>query len=324
MTPVAPLVAMTATTWDAALAETLSRSRDPRSPFGVPGVVHSVHRRVVNLRFGDHLIALADDRLDDAPWTVRVPRAQWAQLRPGVGDAAHATPSEIRIDSREAGWAIHLEEAGCWLPAAADLAGLGRTALVDAHATLSLFRAQTPQTAFGRASAALLGEGLSRLRHASVALLRGGPGAPVEEAAERLTGLGEGLTPSGDDILTGLAFLAAHESSGLTALMRPLRHAVEIAGSRTTMLSVVTLRAAVAGRGRASMHDLALALGSQDLASLNDAAGRILAIGHSSGADILTGMRLALELAAGARRPRVPEHDLALALEPLDPKENTR
>lgn len=318
MTPVAPLVAMTATTWDAALAETLSRGADPRSPLGVPGVVHSVHRRVVNVLFGDLLVALADERLDDAPWTVRLPSADWPRLIVSAGDGASMTRSEVRIDSREGGTVIRLDGAGCWRPLSADLASTGRSMLVDAHAALAPFRSQTPQTAFGRASAALLGESVSRLRDVSAAMLGGTSDArAVEDAILRLMGLGEGLTPSGDDILCGLAFLAAQTSSGLEALLPPLRRSLDTGAGRTTLLSAVTIGAATAGRGRQSMHDLALALQAGDIDALKDAAARILAIGHSSGADILTGMRLALELAAGAAaRP---------SLSQLNPKkENNR
>jgi hypothetical protein len=111
MTPVATLAAVMATTWDAALAETLSgAARRPSATaasatFDAPssacaaGVVHSVHRRAANLHIGDLLVAVVSDELDDAAWTVRLSPADWASLAPVEGDPVFLAHGEIRIGS---------------------------------------------------------------------------------------------------------------------------------------------------------------------------------------------------------------------------------
>lgn len=323
MTPVATLVAITATTWDAALEETLSiAARRPSAtaaggtldaPSGTPcaGTVHSVHRRAANLLVGDLLIAVVSDELDDAPWTVRVAPADWTRLHLTEGDPVAIADGEIRIDSAPG---IRLSPERRWTPAAFEAASIDAGLLVEAHGALSLFHDPAPQTPFGRASTALLSTGVERLRTAMAdALTDAAPASGIFSAVGRLIGLGEGLTPSGDDVLTGFAFLAAQPGMLLNRVIPPLAAAVDAHAERTTLLSAVTIRSALAGRGRQSMHDVTRALPTPDSEAFRDAAGRILAIGHSSGADLLTGMRLALELEAQARTTQSAVNRKAIA-----------
>lgn len=309
MTPVAPLVAFRATSWDAALAETLSRCADLRAVSGVASEVHSVHARVINVVINGQLIAIADEQIDDAPWTVRVAGHDWSGLRARPGDSAHVVGTSIRIDSAEGGWRIDLDDADRWLPPPAQLSDIRPAILHQSHACLSGVRPLAPETHFGRASAALLGAGINALRVAAAAFLDGDEDGHrrVAFAVGRLVGLGEGLTPSGDDLLTGLGFLAAQSGSGIASLILPLSDGVEAVAAHTTLLSLTTMRAAVQGRGRQSMHDLTRALQNDDIEAFRDAARRILAIGHTSGADILAGIRLALELALSRYAPIPPE-----------------
>ncbi|GAT72688.1 hypothetical protein MHM582_1164 [Microbacterium sp. HM58-2] len=319
MTPVATLIATTATTWDAALEETLSGTAGHPSATSADGssgalhgAVHSVHARAANLRFGDLLVGVVSDELDDAPWTVRLPVAEWSQLALAEGVPAALRPGEIRIGAAADAVSILLPPERRWTPTGADPAALDVAQLVAAHGTLSLFHGAAPQTPFGRASAALLAHGVEGLRAAVTgALAASGSDAALAAAVSRLVGLGEGLTPSGDDVLTGLAFLAAQPGMVLNRIIPGLARAVDLNAERTTLLSATTIRAALAARGRQSMHDLVHALAAPDSAALHDAAGRILAIGHSSGADLLTGIRLALELEAAARiSAATHSHDL--------------
>lgn len=307
MTPVATLGALTATTWDAALEETLSgTARHPSAtaadrafPAPATGSVHSVHRRAANLLVGDALIAVVSDEMDDAPWTVRVAQADWTMLAPSEGDPVALAPGVIRIGSAPG---IRLSPDRRWSPVVFDLASVDAGRLVEAHGALSLFHHSAPQTPFGRASSALLSTGVERLRLAVTDVIANtAPASAVLSAVGRLIGLGEGLTPSGDDVLTGFAFLAAQPGMVLNRVIPILESAVDAQAGRTTLLSAVTIRSALAARGRQSMHDLLRALPAPDSRAFRDAAGRILAIGHSSGADLLTGMRLALELEARAR-----------------------
>jgi uncharacterized protein DUF2877 len=107
-------------------------------------------------------------------------------------------------------------------------------------------------------------------------------------AAQKLTGLGIGLTPAGDDFILG-AILAAR-------IIHPIEIASVLAegiantcAPLTTSLSAAWLRSA--GRGDAGIlwHQFFEALTSSSPVEIQTAMDRILAIGETSGADALAG-----------------------------------
>ncbi|MDQ4215429.1 DUF2877 domain-containing protein [Microbacterium sp. ASV81] len=320
MTPVATPISVRAITWDAALEETLSRAVDaafptPRSVLSrtpssdaalasTPVSVHSVHRRTLNLRIDDELIALVSPELDDAPATVRVPVPDWTAFDVRPGDPALIGEDGLRIETTHGPIAILLSAAEPWTPSVSCLCGLSADRLLGAEERIAAVPAPAEQTAFGRIAAGMLAARIDGLGEA----LRDRDPDGITAAATLLLGLGEGLTPSGDDVLTGLSFLAAQPGMRLRTALEPLSAAIEDGSERTTLLSTVTARHALRARARQSLHDLVHAIGDDDVAAIDEAAARIAEIGHTSGTDILTGVRLALrtEAALRAASPDVP------------------
>ena len=112
----------------------------------------------------------------------------------------------------------------------------------------------------------------------------------VTSGVAALVGRGQGLTPSGDDALAG-ALLVAH-ALGRSA---PLAHAVRARLHATTAVSAALLDAAVDGfaaRDVVALVDAALA---GDDAGVGALLPRVLALGHTSGRDLVTGVRAALD-----------------------------
>ena len=103
----------------------------------------------------------------------------------------------------------------------------------------------------------------------------------VQDSAEWLAGRGNGLTPTGDDILIGILF-AMHVWQPRSTLTSSI---ADIARKRTTTLSANFLRAAAAGEAVEAWHGL---VSAETTAQLN-AVERILAIGATSGADAWSG-----------------------------------
>lgn len=295
MTQVTSAVAMSAVSWDGALVTALARPAAPASPGSLP-VVHSVHRRVANLRAGDVLIALAGEEVDDAPSTVRVPVADWTALGLAPGQPVDFGDHRIRIHA-EPTLTVLVRTATAWTPPTHQLGSVPLHAFSAAARRIAAEPAPAVETPFGRASAALLAARTSILGDA---LRTQDPGA-IATAAAGLLGLGEGLTPSGDDVLTGVAFLATQPGMLLYGARDALAAALETGTARTTLLSVVTIRHALAARGRQSLHDLAAALERDDDGAFSAAVARIAAIGHTSGSDLLAGIRLALEVELSLR-----------------------
>lgn len=110
------------------------------------------------------------------------------------------------------------------------------------------------------------------------------------DAAWQLIGLGEGLTPAGDDCVLGT--LAAIHRLAPEWLRENRLHRdrlLSAAGSRTTDVARDFLLEAIAGRFSEPVLDL-LTARTEDLA--NRAARELLAMGATSGADTLAGIRL--------------------------------
>ncbi len=118
--------------------------------------------------------------------------------------------------------------------------------------------------------------------------------------AERLLGLGHGLTPSGDDFVGGIMFTLAHvrhvstAQEWLVGLPEVARLLNQAATASTNVISAALLEDLLAGSSYRVLHALLAALNSQDDASIQSATTDLLALGASSGADLLTGVLLAL------------------------------
>ncbi len=117
-----------------------------------------------------------------------------------------------------------------------------------------------------------------------------------EPAAVRVLGLGNGLTPSGDDFLGGIFFALAHTphpawSAAMPKLQANLKAACKDA---TNPISAALLADNMAGASFGELHDMLDALESNDTLFIEAAAHALMRLGSSSGADLLAGLLLAL------------------------------
>lgn len=130
-----------------------------------------------------------------------------------------------------------------------------------------------------------LGEALGRAAGAlaSAAAARDIEGARVAVAG--LVGLGEGLTPSGDDFLCGM--LAA--ASGAAPLFDALADAVVDCLGRTNEVSASLLALAAAGYYPERLVDLGEALRDGDATRALGRLRAVCGLGHSSGSDLAAG-----------------------------------
>src|SRR5688572_27761852 len=115
-------------------------------------------------------------------------------------------------------------------------------------------------------------------------------------AAEKMIGLGPGVTPAGDDFLigflAGLWSTAGKDQRQLSFIHSFGDRLMEIA-KQTNLISRTYLYHATQGQFSSSLSNLAqaIALGSEHVSSLSEAAMRV---GHSSGMDSVTGLLIGL------------------------------
>lgn len=250
------------------------------------GRVLSRHAHACNLiDAADQVVALVDPTVGPGPFSI---------VLGGAGEllAACAPGAPVALDRI----ALRLRAADCRLPLAAQMSevALAGAAIWDAQlpacqaichlpaGSVALLRAYTAWPAAGstplaRTTAQALGAGAQAL---GAAIRRR---AGYAEAARALAGLGQGLTPAGDDYLLGAmaALWLAGERGAAAELSQ--------AGAHTTALSGALLAAAGQGDFMAPWHALARALDAADERATGAALGRIAATGASSGRDALAG-----------------------------------
>ena len=123
---------------------------------------------------------------------------------------------------------------------------------------------------------------------------RSGDPEAVSLAAMRLSGLGPGLTPSGDDLLAG--FLIGVASAG-SHTEPALTDAVALATrGRTTDIAAARVRHAASGLIEERIEDILAALLTGDGTDLESAVERAATWGHTSGVDTLVGLFVGLRL----------------------------
>ena len=124
----------------------------------------------------------------------------------------------------------------------------------------------------------------------------------LEEAARLLVGTGPGLTPSGDDALAGVLFaLRAGGGRNAEALTLGLAELGE-----TGEISRAFLRWAARGQALAPAHELVTSSVAGDAAAAARAARTMAAIGETSGADFLLGLRWGIPAVVSGSSPRPP------------------
>lgn len=227
---------------------------------GSPAVGTVLHagREAVYVRVGERVVGVV------ARGAVHVPSAIATTLTAlpevAVGDPVPVGDGMIRLPGLSVGVdRIVATDA----PALPDPAAAGDR-LAAAGPDLEVVRRQLPQAALD-------------------ALAAGDPAA-----VPALVGRGDGLTPVGDDVLSGWLVAtraAGRDPSAVAAAVRTQAH-------RTTSLSATLLADAAEGASIPPFRRLLLALGTgQDVAA---AVSGLRAVGHTSGAGMLLGALLAL------------------------------
>lgn len=131
--------------------------------------------------------------------------------------------------------------------------------------------------------------------------LAGGDAAELRAAVTGLVGLGDGSTPGGDDVLCGA--LTGLHATGRTVLAHQVAVAAlqDLAG-RTTLISANLLRLAAQGYACSEANAV---LRASHVGSLRQALDRLVALGHTSGADLATGLAIGLTVPTQPQ-PRAP------------------
>ncbi len=282
------------------------------------GSVQSVFPRAANLLFGSRLLTLHARETPCAPnglvLPLRAGPGPLADLAVGMaviierGTISIPTPSLRLTTQGSQPWDPHphLEPGAC--PPERLARNLARlTALLAQTAPreglAALAQLPTDATGHGAFPEASASDDESFLLHtarpAAALLLDGAVHQHIQavrQGASALTGLGPGLTPSGDDLLIG--FMAAtsvlNEPLGLSGdfYQRVHLELLTIARGRTNKLSITWMEYAQQGQVAEHLGQLFRALVTDDARLLEETARAVLKSGATSGGDLLAGIIL--------------------------------
>jgi hypothetical protein len=278
---------------------------------GGTGLVEGVHRTAANIRWGDQLLTVAHASVGGLPngVTVEPPVAlDQIGLAPGMG--VQGDGIALRVSG--ASVVIFLSGAASWSPALPSMHATPTSRAERAQRALRLAATQAPRVglgpllvgiADGGAGVGALGRTAARSLADVLRALEDGASDRAVTAALPLIGLGPGATPSGDDLLVGLA-------AGLAATEHPLARAfgagVAIAApGLTNSVAECYLRHAGQLEFSERVHDAAAAILTGPDAGLERAVTIALAWGASSGADLLVGLLVGIHAASPELSPEL-------------------
>lgn len=253
------------------------------------GEVHSVFQRVINFRDDrGWMYSFLAASLDHGPDSVILDIEELDSLGISAGDRISGSIEGLRVGK-------YLIEVWQAKPYTLSLPDYGTDA-VTLRSRMAYAKARIGSIESDRSTPflAMMDSMLEERRlHLKEALRTGN----LEESARmgrKLLGLGQGLTPSGDDILLGFFCVVLMGNSPLEGLKDFPEALLEDADSLTNDLSLWGLKRAARGQVREKVSDFVtdLAQGKE----ITDSLESILDIGHSSGKDITTGILTGFEL----------------------------
>lgn len=252
---------------------------------GLVGRIHSLFARCVNVEWSDgRLLAL------HAPGPLAAPFAASLARWPHLDGLAPGAPVFRRAGQlRLGGLVIETAAAATVSLAIASAPGSAEPLAAWLHGVEPDGSGAALRSRRGQTARAQLRAGIRR--RDAVALLIGG---------RALVGLGEGLTPAGDDCLVGALAVLRRFAPGWLAGEPGLREDLaRAAATGTTQVAREFILHALDGEFSEAVAAVVTAASPDEA---RGAAVRLLAIGATSGADTLDGMRVALDgLAPGHR-----------------------
>jgi hypothetical protein len=272
----------------------------PRGEF--PVRVHSVFHAALNLALPDgDLLTLLSAEADDLPRSVRLTSVEdFSSLGLAAGDGGVFAADEIVVERSTGRGRLRVDCAAARRLVAPPLpplrrddrlwrAGVSQLEALQERAATDLRIA--PLLTEARPSGAM-GERLTRAALDLGRSVQAGRLDAMRGATARLVGLGQGLTPAGDDFICGF-FAAGHcrraADPTRSHLLTSFAEAVRERLGQTTDISASFLRDALAERVSRPLAALAEACAGSLGSDLGGALLHLATVGHSSGLDAATG-----------------------------------
>lgn len=264
------------------------------------GFVHSTFNRTFNIHCLENgeLFTIACSKIDNAPNTLVIDLDRFTSVGIGVKDRVYTINNVLYVENKlfltienAVKWESILPEYPCdtevlirnlaKMKEYISLHGTGGGIKKKAEA-LNPFEAE-------------LSSMLEKRTHLLINELLKGRISTALSHAVSLVGLGPGLTPSGDDFLTGLFAILNMKNSPFYPYRSLCQAILKEAKTLTNEISYITLKKAAIGKVRESIISLLNSLLVDNDYDLFLSLNKLLNIGSSSGTDIALGIVFGLE-----------------------------
>ena len=273
------------------------------------GTIHSTFARTINIiDDSGTLYTIATSELDDAPNTIRVADFFYDQLHIPLNTPVFVQHDQLIIEDVAA---IEIDEVEKWkypeifFPSKKAYQELERRiqkvdqwlGQIDSKGGYLLNHTQT--TAYEKMMHTMLWKETGHLLN----YLKEKQLFQAMTQLNRVIGLGPGLTPSGDDFLVGLALIFTTTDYPYHSLKQWLINCRQELKKRTNVISFSTLDWAIKGEARERLGVFLNELFyGEDETLLKEKMLQVLAIGSTSGGDILSGMLAGVEFTLEKQR----------------------
>lgn len=271
---------------------------------GSYAVLHSHFDHAINFLYEDEMLTIVSESIDNAVSTMRISEEAFNNFFLKPAQKIFFTEKGIQVNED---WMIDWKEAEIWIGKRIEFPISSSLLVNNLSFAKEMLKEQNKPTwahpkvenkwrennNFEQMMESLLYEETEKVFEAIANL----PIKAKQLNETKLFGLGKGLTPSGDDILTGICFVSATQNYPIDLSVQREKWK-EIAKNKTNPISATAIYHASQGSGRESMHDfLEALLFSKKPKVVLKKLEKVLAIGSSSGSEIAWGMIRTVEVA---------------------------
>jgi hypothetical protein len=249
------------------------------------GRIHSVFDHAVNIEVGQSLYT-AIVGTNGSRRSLNITGYDFAQYPLEVGQSCCFKPDAVQIGPLY----VDLSTARSWEPQLCQGIRSVPSAQTAAH-YLETLTSLSPQAGWHKHIARTFIAGLAHPESA-------------KDSVVSLIGLGPGLTPAGDDIVTG-ALAAANHLVKDKALSEVIAAAVVNRASKTTAVSSQILLDAVEAEYCEQLDELVFMLANDDKTHIEGGLRQLLSVGASSGCDIASGIAAVLRAQLSQAKPQM-------------------
>lgn len=265
-----------------------------------PLIVHSVFERTINILIESELFTLASNQIDNAPATLVIDLPNFNNCVIDANTQGFLSPEKVEINKS---LSIDIKTTPTWACSLIEFPTNTKNLIKNISTAMQeisskgnakwLRKEESKRTLFDKEMSRMLKE-------RTAALLEGfstNDRSQNIQNANKLIGLGQGLTPSGDDFLVGLLLAFSTSEKNYFSKKEWGQEIVKVSKNNTNIISYSALKYAAIGQTRETISlFIEILVHAETDDQVKQALSTVMKIGSSSGTEIAWGILNGLSL----------------------------